>query len=91
MNTTYDEILTTGLRLWREKMQKPSVRSVAKAMGVTHPAVLYYVKSTDGLHKKLAEHAVTIGDITIVPLLLVTDNPAVGHFTDDQRRTYLSN
>ncbi len=89
MNTTYDEILLTGVRLWREKMQAPSVRGVAAALNLTHPAVLYYCKNAAGLRKALADQAVKMGDMTLIPLLIVTNDPSVAHFTDEQRRAYL--
>lgn len=55
---TRQAILTTGLSIWcRDPLKPVSARKIGSEMGITHGAVLYHFKTTDGLRSALVAEA----------------------------------
>lgn len=80
------QILEAGLQLWPDV----SARSIAKAVGLTHSAVLYHFTSSDALKLAIAAHAVYVQCKRVVPMLIVGQHPAAANLTSAERTGFLS-
>ncbi len=89
MITNKEEILTAGLEMWAHDRQVPTVRALAKKIGVTHSAILYHWKKVSLLQAALAVAAVTRQDPIIVPILIVMGHPAVSLMASVDRERFL--
>ena len=83
-------ILATGLVLWRDDPMSVSARKIAKRLGITHGAVLYYFDNADGMKAAIAAEAVRAGDTVIVPMLIASRHPAADCLSASDRRRYLA-
>jgi AcrR family transcriptional regulator len=83
---TKQAILSAGLALW----PNVTARGIAKALGMTHPAVLYHFDTSAALKDAIAREAVRIGRADVIRQLIVTGHPAVAHLTTAQRQGWLA-
>lgn len=83
---TKQRIVTTGLQLW----PNVSARKIARALGLTHTAVLYHYGTSAALRDAVALHAVAVGDRAIVPQLIASRHAAAASLTAAQRAEYLA-
>ena len=79
-------ILEAGVALW----PRASSRAIGRAVGLSHTAVLYHWNGIEGLEHAIAAHAVEIGDMRIVPVLITTKHPAAAKLTGRERSRYLA-
>ncbi len=85
-----EQILLTGLHVWREKGSNAvSARGIGRLLGMTHAAVIYHFKTSEGLRQAVAEYAVRVGDSVVVPQLITSRHPSISGFTPEQRSAYL--
>lgn len=87
---TKAEIVEVGLQVWRETPDKVNANHIASLVGITHGAVLYHFRTVDALRNAIAEHAVRIGDCTVIPMLLAAKHPATAGMTAETKAAYLS-
>jgi AcrR family transcriptional regulator len=88
---TRASIIAIGMQVWREQgFERVTATRVASLVGITHGAVLYHFKSTDGMRDAIAAHAVWKGDSIIVPQLIAARHPATAQMDNVERSTYLS-
>lgn len=83
-------ILDAAVVLWRNDPGSVTASGVARAVELTHSAVLYHFKSTAGLRDAAAAHAVATRDAAIVPMLIAAKHPAVEGLTSADRARYLA-
>lgn len=69
---TREKILKAGVEIW----PNVSLSAVARAVGLTHPAVLYHFPN-NSLENAIAEYAVKIGESKIIMFLIAYEHPAV--------------
>jgi AcrR family transcriptional regulator len=80
------QILEAGLALW----PNVTARSIARALDMTHPGVLYHFGSAEKLCEAVAAHAVRTRDARVVPQLIVAHHPAVAGMGAADRADWLS-
>ncbi len=78
-------ILEVGLKLWHADSARLTHRNVAKALGMTHPAIFYHFLD---LRSAVAAYAVQIGDSHIIVQLMALKHPAVKKLSDADRRRH---
>lgn len=84
-------IIRTGLELWhRSGATAVTARGIGKELGLSHAGVIYHFQGIADLLKQVKEAAIVQGDTRIIPQLITSGDPAVAHFTDEQRRAWLS-
>ena len=81
-----EQILQAGLALW----PNVTARSIARALDMTHPGVLYHFSTAEALSNAVAAYAVRIGDAQIVPQLIVAHHPVVAGMDGAARAAWLS-
>jgi AcrR family transcriptional regulator len=82
------KILDAGLKLWRQDPARVTARSIADAVGLTHPTVLSHFKEAGGLRDAVAAHAVEKGDSRIIVQLMAQGHDAVKNLSDADRRRH---
>jgi AcrR family transcriptional regulator len=80
-------ILDAGLAMWPHV----SVRGLARRIGVTHTAVLYYFSDLDGLRSAVASHAVETDCSRVICHLITEKHPAIGGMLETDRRRHMLN
>lgn len=80
------QILEAGLAMWPDV----TARSIAKAIGLTHSAVLYHFKSSDSLREAVAIYAIAVRCERVVPMLIVGKHVAANALTQTERADFLS-
>lgn len=83
-------IIAAGLQLWRERAGHVTARRIGAALDMTHSAILYHFGTSEGLKAAIAAEAVKIGDVVIVPQLIVANHPAASTLSEVERRGFLS-
>jgi len=84
-------IIQAAIDLWHEAgAAAVTARGIGKRVGLSHAGVLFHF---DGgitrLKWDVKCEAISRGDQKIIPQLITADDPAVAHFTPDQRRAWL--
>ena len=87
-----DHILDAGLKIWRDEgLDKVTLRSIAEALNITHPGILYHFKTVALLKDAIAAHAVAVGETKVIRQLIVSEHESVKHFNQSERHQYLLN
>ena len=84
-------ILQTGLELWKTQgAAAVTARGIGQKLGLTHAGVLYHHGNSDNLKTAIAEYAVRVNDIIVVPQLITINHPAIAHLDQIRRQAFLS-
>lgn len=84
-------IIRTAIALWHEGGERAvSARAIGKRIALTHAGVLFHFDGVAGLMLAVKNAAIEAGDVKIIPQLITAGDPAVAHFTDEQRRAWLN-
>lgn len=84
-------IITAGIALWHEAgAAAVTARGIGKRVGLSHAGVLFHFGGIAELLRDVKAEAITSGDRKIIPQLITSQDPAVAHFTDEQRREWLN-
>ena len=82
---TKENILKAGVKLWPDV----SLSAVARAVGLTHPAVLYHFPD-DTLKNAIAAYAVQKNNSQVIVQLIATGHAAVAKLSSADRTKHLS-
>lgn len=85
-------MIQAGITLWHQGgVAAVTARGIGKIVGKSHAGVLFHF---DGgittLRQEVKQAAISAGDRIIIQSLLVARDPAVQHFTDEQRRAWMN-
>lgn len=72
-----NEILKAGLKLW----PNVTASSVAKALNVTHAAIIYHFPD---VHSAVAEYAIKTRYLPVVVQMIASGHPLCAQMTDDE-------
>ena len=72
-----NEILKTGLQLW----PNVSASSIAKALNITHAAVIYHFPD---VRNAVAEYAIKTRYLPVVVQMIASGHPLCAQMTDDE-------
>lgn len=87
---TRDKALEAGLAILRDRgLHFVTHRTVAAAIGITHPALIYHFASVAVLRQAIAEHAVFRQDGKAIGRLIADKNPAVAKLPGKDVDRYL--
>lgn len=85
------KIVQAGIELWHEGgASAVTARGIGKRVGLSHAGVLFHFQGIAGLRWEVKCAAIEAGDTKIIPQLITAQDDAVAHFTDEQRRQWLS-
>lgn len=83
-------IIKAGIALWHEAgVGAVTARGIGKRVNLSHAGVLFHFGGIADLMRDVKAEAITSGDRVIIPQLITSADPAVAHFTDEQRRAWL--
>lgn len=85
---TKNRILEAGIALWLENPKKVNATCIAKAIGLTHGAVLYHFPN--GVKNAVAEYAVLIHESRVIVQLIASNHPAVQGMSRADIRQHLN-
>lgn len=77
-----DKILTTGLKLW----PNVTASSVAKALNITHAAVIYYFHD---VRSAVAQYAIDTHYLPVIVQMIASKHPLCDSMTDKEIQNYL--
>jgi len=83
------EILEAGLKIWRKNPRDLTARAIAREIGKTHSAVLYWY-SADTLFDAVAKYAVQMKDARVIVQLIAMSHPAVMKLPDKEKLEYIN-
>ena len=84
-------IIQAGIDLWHEGGEASvTARGIGKRVKLSHAGVLFHFDAIADLKQQVKRAGVERGDKQIIQALLVTRDPVVAHFTDDQRRAWMA-
>lgn len=84
-------IIRTGLELWRENGEKAvTARGIGKRVGLSHAGVIYHFGGVGALLDAVKREAINQGDKQIIPQLIVSGDPLVAEWTQEQRQAWLA-
>lgn len=84
-------IIEAGVAVWRDQgIDKLTLRSIAKLLQITHPAILYHFGTMANLKNAIAQHALQIGETKIIRYLVVTEHSSVASLTQAQKQAFLT-
>lgn len=72
-----DKILETGLKLW----PNVTASSVAKALNITHAAVIYYFHD---VRSAVAQHAIDTRYLPVLVQMIAAGHPLCASMTDEE-------
>lgn len=83
-------ILAHGVALWRDRGEAcVTARQIARGIGKTHAAVLYYFADAETMKAAIASEAMRLGDPVIVPQLIASRHPAASSLSVEDKRRFL--
>ena len=81
-------IIQAALALWREKGERAvTARGIGKRVGLTHAGVLFHFGGIAELLDAVKREA---GDTTVIPTLVLANDPLVSGWTREQRQAWLT-
>lgn len=84
-------IVQAGLDLWCAKGERAvTARAIARAVGLTHGGVLFHFNGMEDLKQQVKHAAIATGNTKVICEMLVARDPAVAHFTQEQRSAWLN-
>lgn len=85
-------IIQSGLDLWRDGgAGAVTARGIGKLVGLSHAGVLFHFEhGIAGLREQVKAEAIARADPIIIPQLVLARDPAVAHWTEEQRRAWLN-
>lgn len=85
-------MIQAGIDLWHQGgASAVTARGIGKIVGKSHAGVLFHFDGgITALREQVKQAAISAGDKAVIQSLLVARDPAVAHFTDDQRRAWMN-
>lgn len=84
-------IIQAALALWREKGERAvTARGIGKRVGLTHAGVLFHFGGIAELLDAVKREAIAAGDTTVIPTLVLANDPLVSGWTREQRQAWLT-
>lgn len=90
MKKALENILVAGVSIWAEQGERfVTSRNIAKMIGRTHAAVVYYFHTAEDMREAIAKHAVETKNATVICKLIASNHSAVADMATPVRMKWL--